>query len=139
MLLATVNDKEHGLGMALPMGGITLFEPTSAGDLLVGENRLRDYAEGQDVEIGLGESSQVFARCIVADVDDDEDTRLPRVVLTNANRGPAKVRVVLGSPGDWRFEGLRGTSVKDGEVIVETTVSGNGRRELAWTARPVDE
>jgi len=135
MLLATVNDRKHGLGMALPMGGITLFEPGAAGDLLIGENRLRDYAEGQDVEIALGESSQVFGQCTAPEARERERWS-PRVVLTNANRMPAKVRVVLGRSADWRFTGLRGTSVKDGEVIVETTVPGNGRRELAWIARP---
>ena len=77
MLLVTVNDKQHGLGMALPMGGITVFEPSSFGDQLVAEERLRDYAEGQDVEIALGESSQVFAICeTAADADfDDEPAR----------------------------------------------------------------
>jgi len=135
MLLATVNDRKHGLGMALPMGGITLFEPGAAGDLLIGENRLRDHAEGQDVEIALGESSQVFAQCTAPEVRERERWS-PRVMLTNASRAPATVRVVLGRSADWRFTGLRGTSVKDGEVIVETTVPGNGRRELAWIARP---
>jgi hypothetical protein len=134
MLLATVNDDAHGLGMALPMGGITLFGPSSAGELLVGENRLRDYAEGQDVEIGLGPSHQVFARC-TAPASDDPRRRSLRLVLTNANRAPARVRVVLGRPGDWQFAGLRAISVKDGEAIVETTVPGNGQRTLAWTAR----
>ena len=135
MLLATVNDRKHGLGMALPMGGITLFEPGAAGDLLIGENRLRDHAEGQDVEIALGESSQVFAQCTAPEVRERERWS-PRVMLTNASRAPATVRVVLSRSADWRFTGLRGTSVKDGEVIVETTVPGNGRRELAWIARP---
>ncbi len=63
MLLATVNDKKHGLGAALPMGGITVFAPSAHGDQLVAEDRLRDYAEGQDVEIDLGDSSQVFVEC----------------------------------------------------------------------------
>lgn len=133
MLLATVNDREHGLGMALPMGGIALFEPSSAGDLLVGEHRLRDYAEGQDVEIGLGESGQVFARCTVTESTKGKRWR-PRLVLTNANPGPARVRVVLGRSGVWRFASLRGMAVKDGNVIVETTVPANGRRQLTWAA-----
>src|SRR5690606_35853384 len=51
MLLATVNDADHGLGMALPMGGITIFEPSPSGEQLIAEERLRDYAEGQDVEL----------------------------------------------------------------------------------------
>src|SRR5690606_16699481 len=46
MLLATVNDKRHGLGMALPMGGVTVFAPSAFVDQLVAEDRVRDYAEG---------------------------------------------------------------------------------------------
>jgi hypothetical protein len=140
MLLATVNDKQHGLGMAMPMGGITVFEPSSFGEQLVAEERIRDYAEGQDVELALGASSQVFARCErVGGIDPHEvPTRWTpiRVILTNANRNPARVRLVLGASGDWQLRGLSGTRVKDGEVIVEVTVPGNGRREVSWELRP---
>jgi hypothetical protein len=142
MLLATVNDKRHGLGMALPMGGITVFEPSSFGDQLVAEERLRDYAEGQDVELALGVSSQVFALCErPGDVDPNEEPARwtpVRVVLSNANRNPARVRIVLGASGDWQLRGLQGTRVKDGEVVVEVTVPGNGRRTVSWEVRPAD-
>jgi hypothetical protein len=135
MLLVTVNDREHGLGAALPMGGITVFEPSSHGDQLVAEERLRDYAEGQDVEIALGQSSQVIARCAVpGDIDTAAWTPL-RIVLTNANPAPVTLRLVLGASGEWQLRGLRGTRVKDGEVIVEVTVPANGRREIAWEVR----
>jgi hypothetical protein len=140
MLLATVNDKRHGLGMALPMGGITVFEPSSFGDQLVAEERLRDYAEGQDVELKLGDSSQVFAQCdIPVDTDFGESPLRwapMSVTLTNANRAPARIRLVLGVSGEWQLRGLQGTRVKDGEVILEVTVPGNGRREVTWQARP---
>jgi hypothetical protein len=140
MLLATVNDKRHGLGMALPMGGITVFEPTSFGDQLVGEERIRDYAEGQDVELALGESSQVFALCErpgLVDPGENPARWVPmRVTLSNANRNPARVRIVLGPSGQWQLRGIPGTRVKDGEVIVEVTVPGNGRREMTWQLRP---
>jgi hypothetical protein len=137
MLLATVNDRRHGLGMALPMGGIALFEPSPSGDLLIGEQRLRDYAEGQDVEIDLGESSQVFARCTAAEAVNGKSWTL-RLVLANANSGSARVRVVLGRSGTWRLTGLRRTSLRDAEVIVETTVPGNGSRELTWAVNDPD-
>jgi hypothetical protein len=139
MLLATVNDKRHGLGMALPMGGITVFEPSAFGDQLVAEERIRDYAEGQDVELELGESSQVFARCDRAGgIDPDE---IParwttmRVTLTNANRNPARVRLVLGPSGQWQVRSIPGTRVKDGEVIAEISVPGNSRRQVTWGVR----
>lgn len=138
MLLLTVNDKAHGLGAALPSGGITVFEPSSFGDQLVAEDRIRDYAEGQDVELDLGQSSQVFAQCTVPQNSDWDAPRwVPmRMVLTNANPGSVKLRLVLGNSGQWQLRGLRGTSVKDGEVIVEVSVPANGRRELSWQVRP---
>jgi hypothetical protein len=138
MLLVTVNDKAHGLGMALPMGGLTVFEPSRFGDQLVAEDRIRDYAEGQDVELALGTSSQVFGRCeITAEVADEAQWMPMRMALTNANPNPASVRLVLGSPGIWTLRGLRGTRVKDGLTILEVTVPGNGRREIVWQARRV--
>jgi hypothetical protein len=140
MLLATVNDKRHGLGMALPMGGITVFEPSAFGEQLVAEERLRDYAEGQDVELALGTSSQVFAHCErPGSADPQEDPArwtAMRAVLTNASANPVRVRLTLGASGQWRYRGLDGTRVKDGETIVEITVPGNGRRVVSWDVRP---
>jgi len=144
MLLATVNDRRHGLGMALPMGGITVFEASgdsgAFGEQLVAEERLRDYAEGQDVELTLGASAQVFALCERPGELDPQEQPLRwtpmRTTLTNANANPVTVRVVLGTPSDWQFRGLRGTRLKDGETIVEVTVPANGRREVSWEVRP---
>ena len=140
MLLVTVNDKKHGLGMALPTGGVTVFEPSAFGEQLVAENRIRDYAEGQDVELDLAASSQVLVECgTPQDIDWEKQPRrwMPiSAVITNANPAPVTLRLVLGAPGEWRFRGLRGTRVKDGEVTVEVTVPGNGRREVTWDVRP---
>lgn len=139
MLLTTVNDRRHGLGVALPTGAVTVFEATARGELLVGEERLRDYAAGQDVELAIGSSTQVFAACIA---EDDPARRkeggvVPlRLVLTNANPAPARVRVTLGGAAA-RIAGLAGVRVKDGARIYETALPANSRRELRWTI--VDE
>lgn len=135
-LLLTVNDKAHGLGVALPMGAVTFFEPSAAGELFVGEQRLRDYAEGQDIEVPLGQSSQVFGECTRPEAGGgNARTWLPmKLIVTNANSNPAKVRVDLGYAGEWRFRGLPGVTVKDGKQVIEIAVPGNGRRELTWNA-----
>ncbi len=135
-MLATVNDEKHGLGKALPMGGVAVFEPSAFGDQLVAEPQIRDYAQGQDVEIRLGESNQVFAACKLPEGADPNE--LPgrwttmRTTVTNANPRAVTVRIYLGRPADWRVRGLRGTRLKDGQAIVEVTVPGNGRREVSW-------
>ena len=137
-LLATVNDKAHGLGVALPTGAITVFEPSSVGDLFVGERQLRDYAAGQDVEIEMGPSSQVFAACEVVGREpkfESGEIVTMRAKLTNANRAPAKLRLSLGWTGGGRIDGLKGVRVKDGERVVDVTIPANGEREVRWTMR----
>ena len=138
MLLLTVNDEAHGLGAALPMGAITFFEPSAAGELFVGEQHLRDYAEGQDIEIELGESSQVFGQCTVpGGTDPFADRRWSplKLAVSNANPNPVTIRVVLGYPQQWQFRGIQRTTVKDGRRVVEVTVPGNARREVRWQVR----
>jgi hypothetical protein len=135
LLLTTVNDRRHGLGVALPTGGITVFESTPEGELLVGEQRLRDYASGQDVEIELGDSAQVLATCSTLDVPERRKagTRVPmRLVNSNAKSTPVNLRVKLGASAA-RIAGLRGVRIKNGGRIHENAVPANGVRELRWT------
>ena len=133
MRFETVNDAKHGLGAAMPMGGITFFEPGPAGDLFVGEEQLRDYAEGQEVEIELGGSAQVFATCErVGGIGPDEGWARMKATLTNANPGPVRLRLRLGSPLEWRMRGLRKTRVKDAETVYEETVPANATLDVSW-------
>jgi hypothetical protein len=138
MRFETVNDARHGLGVALPTGGVTFFEPSPRGDLFVGEQQVRDYAAGQDVEIPLGPSAQVFAACArVGKGDPGKGWVALKTVLTNANPHPVSLRVKLGSPLQWRVRGLKASRLKDGETIAEITIPANGRRELSWeVSRP---
>ena len=132
MLLETVNDEDHGLGVALPTGQVALFER----GLLVGEETIRDYASGQDVELTLGESTQVFASCTRTDADEMKGQRWypMNATLTNANPAPVVVRLDLGSPQQWQLRAIR-TRLKDGQRIAEITVPANGSREVEWQVR----
>lgn len=143
ILLTTRNVRERGLGVALPMGGFTLFGPAAEGSLLVGENSLRDYAVGQDVEIELGESNQVFSQCAATDGrEPDEDGAHPwirmKLQLTNANQGKVRVRADLGWAADWEVKGLARTRIKDGRRIVEFDLPGNGGRSFEFRMRMTD-
>ena len=142
MVLETVNDDDHGLGMALPSGMVSIFERTPAGELLVAEEYIRDYANGQDVELALGESSQVFARCTYEgnNLTDPAGQRWRAMTaeLTNANAAPVTVRLNIGYPAQWRFRGVR-ERVKDGQRIVEVEVPANSSRELSWRVWQVEE
>jgi len=138
-LLVTVNDKRHGLGMALPQGGITFFEPAQRGVQLVAEETLRDHAKGQDVEIVMGESSQVQALCErVGEIDVEQGWAGRRATLVNANPVPVTVRLQLGDAADFALRGLAGARVKDGQRIVERVIPANGRITVAWQVRSSD-
>jgi hypothetical protein len=144
MLLATRNEKAKGLGMALPQGGLAVFEPSdrgpSHGTQLVAETDLRDYASGQDIELSVGTSSQVFAKCIPAEgpVTERNKHKWFRMgaEVTNANAHPIALRLNLGTSGTWdiRFPRKK-VRIKDGEQFVEFDIPANGTRKLAWKIR----
>ena len=140
MWLTTVNDEAHGLGAALPMGGASVFAPSSHGELLVGEPSLRDYADGQDVELELANSTNVFALCAKQSADNPDDVGAPwiamRALLSNANTHPVKVRLALGSSGQWKVQAAgKGLSVKDGQWVLERTIPAGEATRLEWEVR----
>lgn len=143
MLLVTKNEDKKGLGIALPQGQMMLFEPTSRGPQLAGQTTLRDYARGQDVELALGESAQVFGICgnytRNGRSSDLAKWSPMRAVLTNANPHPVTVRLQLGWGGDYeiRYPG-RKPVLKNGWQTIEVTVPANSTATAEWKARESD-
>ncbi|WP_394727539.1 DUF4139 domain-containing protein [Altererythrobacter sp. GH1-8] len=140
ILLRTRNDEKHGLGIAMPMGGITVFEPSAAGELLVGEESLRDYAVGQEIEIAMGPSAQVQANCArLSEFGPSDDERRPwvdmQLELVNANAHKITVRLNLGAFAEWDVRGLRKSRLKDGNRVVEISVPANMERNIAFQMR----
>ncbi len=133
ILLVTENTRENGLGMALPMGNVAFFEPSPHGDLLVGENSLRDYASGQDIELTLGTSSQVFVACEETDIEEVGDRWQGdmQALITNANPHPVSFRLRVERGQGYDIKGLR-TRLHNGERIAEFTVPANGERTVEW-------
>ncbi len=143
LLLVTKNEEAKGLGIALPQGSMTLYEPTARGDQLAGKTSLRDYARGQDMELELGGSRQVFARCAAVGVGGSPrkavDTRqwtAMRAELTNANPHAITLRLQLGWGGrrEIRFPGKK-VVVKNGYQTVEVTIPANQSRSFDWQLR----
>lgn len=140
--LATVNDEAHGLGVALPSGGIAVFEPSSYGPLLVGEERLRDYASRQDVEIALGASDRVQAACARTSEHDPAEepgkwTRMEATV-TNALANSVTLRIELGRAADWEVGRRQGLRVKDGVRMIEARIPADSERKIRWKIRSTD-
>ena len=137
ILLATVNDEAKGLGQALPTGGIAIYEPSAAGDQLVAETRMRDYAVSQDIELALSESTQVFAECGNTGKGEKEGKWIEmRAEATNANDASVTMRLDLGWAADFEIKGLGKTRVKDGRRIYEFRLPANGQRKLTFRMKP---
>jgi hypothetical protein len=137
ILLVTKNEAARGLGVALPQGAMTLYEPTARGDSLAGKATLRDYASGQDMELELGASGQVFARC--AAISPSQTAAAPRgwtamrATLANANPHPVTLRLQLAGPGvAVRFVKAR-VVVRNGMQVVEVTLPANQTQSFDWT------
>jgi hypothetical protein len=143
ILLVTKNEVAKGLGVALPQGQMTLYEPTSRGILPGAQTTLRDYARGQDIELALGESAQVFARCAAVSEDGlDENSRKwtrMRATLTNANPHPVTLRLQLGYGGDYAIRFPREKVVlKNGYQTVEVVIPANQTRSFDWRIRDAE-
>lgn len=140
LLLVTKNEETKGLGIALPQGAMTLYEPTTRGPQLAAQVNLRDYARGQDIELDLGTSAQVFVRCGGAtDKGPPKNARQwtpMRARITNANPHPITLRLQVGYAGEYdiRFPG-RKVEVKNGYQTVELTVPANQTQAFDWKHR----
>ena len=139
ILFATENEVGRGLGVVLPNGGLTLYEPTGDGDQLVAETRLRDFAKGEEIELTLAQSAQVFAECGAAQGSAAEENGKRWITLSaeasNANPAPVVVRFRLGWSSEWQLSGVRGARVKDGQWIVEERLPANSRQRFTWRVR----
>lgn len=140
ILLATKNEEEKGLGIALPQGQMNVFEPTSRGVQLSAATDLRDYGRGQDIELELGQSAQVFAQCArVGEAEYDEDSRKwtkMEARLTNANPHAITARLDLAWSGEYdiRFPRHK-VRVRNGADTVEVQIPANSTREFSWKLR----
>ncbi|MFZ9395894.1 MAG: DUF4139 domain-containing protein [Erythrobacter sp.] len=142
LLFRTENKEQSGLGVALPRGGVTVFEPAAAGELLIGEDSLRDYAVGEKVEIGLGASTAVYHQCAFSAADPVPDAerkawREVRAVLTNAGAENASVELEIGPAAAWQVKPVRGLALRDGQQVISVSVKPGQTAELRFQVRPV--
>ncbi|MEP2235166.1 MAG: hypothetical protein ABJM58_03885 [Alteripontixanthobacter sp.] len=142
MYLVAENDEDNGLGAALPQGNLAIFEPSDAGDQLVFTGGMRDYAVGQEVELELAPSRQVFHQCKAPqqrELDDIEKRPVPMSLeISNANPNPVRIRVALGMAADWQVRGIRGLKNRFGYHIVEREIPANKVTKLRWKVRAIE-
>jgi len=121
------NQEKAGLGIPLPAGSTSLYQPRNGTRLLLGTGTLGDTAKGEKARLTAGVSPQVLAEQTL-------DGRARHVTLTNANPFPVPVEVALGSPGT-PVEGDNGSSLVqiDGTETWRVTVPANGSAALDYS------
>ena len=138
------NDKAHDLGLALPMGRVSVFEDAAGQAMLLGEDDVRDYAANEDFEVELGTSPGVALRCTWDGLNDqgslaDGKWHELRADLINLNAGEAAVELVLGSASDWQVRGVPGkVYFRDGRQTVDLKLKPGQRRMVKWKVRRPD-
>lgn len=140
ILLRTKNVTGKGLGKPLPSGNVAVFEQALGSPMLIGEAPLHDTPVGQDLEILVGESSDL---AVIHKLLPDTRPR-PRegekqpvgheIIVTNG--GPAAVDVELGlglDEEDYRLiKPSRKLTRKNGGLLWRAHVPANGTVRLTY-------
>jgi len=123
--LVTRNRTAEGLGVTLPAGGVSLFTRAGGRRLLIGQGNVADRAIGDDVEIGLGESSGV--RASVSERDYGDRWTDYTLTVTNDQVRPVRYEAEFALDDDERFDPRSAPRQRrDGRPLWTTTVPANG-------------
>lgn len=136
-MLRTRNRKEEGLGLPLPGGPVTVFEPQGDAVLLAGEGGLADRAVGEDVEIMLATATQVTLEAQT--INATERAQTVRLTARNARGVPVQFEARIASGAGTQIKGAKGTGKvtrKDGRTIWAVTLPANGTVSWDYTLLP---
>jgi hypothetical protein len=136
------NLKPRGLGLPLPSGAVAVFETVGDRPILVGEPRIADAAVGEDVELEVGESSDVtYTLKWLGRADQERSSKRQQrysLEISNARRSTAIVEVEL--PIHYNQELVNPThrlGIKNGRHFWRAEIPPNGREALVYTIRPL--
>ncbi|MEP7349122.1 MAG: hypothetical protein ABI668_04120 [Sphingorhabdus sp.] len=130
LMLRGENKIDKGLGLPMPQGQIMIFENSNYGPLLTGESSLTDKAIGEEVEIAVGQSSDV--RMQVTKMSEKGDRQHWKVEISNARNSPVNVEVEI----PYQLRGNPKNIPKvDGVPTWKTTVAANGDAVLYYEVK----
>lgn len=133
-MLRTRNRKEEGLGLPLPGGPVTVFEPQGDAVLLSGEGGLADRAVGEDVEIMLANATQVMLDAEVS--NNAVRAQTVRLTARNARAVPVQFEARIATGTGTQINGAKiarsagKVTRKDGRTIWAVTIPANGK--VSW-------
>ncbi|MDZ7588006.1 MAG: hypothetical protein U5J78_02155 [Parasphingorhabdus sp.] len=130
------NKKADGLGLPLPAGRLIAFRPDASGArLLVGEGSIDDKAVGEEAEIVIARSAQMFlsSEQQSGEPDDDSKVRIMKLTITNAAAGPKQAEISLTPYPNERIEKPSSKLArKNGQPLWKVVVPANGSAQLTY-------
>ncbi len=130
LMLRGENKTEKGLGLPMPQGQVMIFENSNYGPLLAGEDVLKDRAIGEEIEMAVGQSSDV--RMQVTQLSQTGDRQRWKVEITNARATPVNVEIEI--PFELRGK-PKAIAKVDGVPTWKATVAGNGDAALFYEVK----
>jgi hypothetical protein len=149
IMLRTKNSLKNKLGLPLPAGEVTVFDPASGRNLLVGEAGLHDTAVDEDIELMMGDSPDVQVRQTKLSYKAKAPELLlltPKLALalrhgetveeveiTSARAEPTPFELRLQTPGTVRVAAAdQPMAKKDGRPIFRLSIPANGSIKLHY-------
>ena len=126
-LLVTRNDKQKGLGLPLPSGGVVLFGKHDGRRILVGEGSIDDHTIGEKVEIRVGRANGTRARQTVIQKEDSQEFQ-----LTLTNDAPESRLVEVELPLEARAIKGGKLGVREGWRLWRLRMPPNATRTLRY-------
>ena len=143
VVLRTRNLEKNGLGRALPAGGITVFEPSAYGPLLITEDTVRDFAVGQEVEIGVAPQSRVRVSCKRSDPDgawiSNGQWHELEAEITNDSNAAIEAELRIANPANWQVrKASTKPAMQNGMQVLRIRIPAGATRNLRWHVRYTD-
>ena len=140
LTLRAQNKLEDGLGIALPAGPVTVFEPLKNEQMLIGEGSIEDKAVGQEVEAVIAAATQVHVEG--RDITDPKDRKRWQdleLVVSNANRWPITFEGDLHVNDDEKVERTSARMIqKNGRPLWKVEVPANGIATLRYRVKQIE-
>lgn len=131
IMLRSVNDKAHHLGLPLPAGAILVEQDQQGKVAVLGEPTLRDTAQDEKLDLELGEAPDISCAWSQMAFRNDRSLDLA-VTLTNAAPHAAAIELRLNVIDGWS---IRRTSVDapkiDGVPTVKLTLASGEKRQIS--------
>jgi hypothetical protein len=138
-----LNEKNRGLGLPLPKGGVTFYARGAGRRALIGESSIEDKAVGEEVELALGKEDGDSDHGVTVDaelLDEGEGWERERLTVSNANPYPIRYEVEFEDNDEEHFERFSArTTRRRGRNVWSVKVPANGTAKLTYRIVDVPE